>query len=48
MRPGASADWRKMLKEKTGEDLSARAMVAYFLPLLNYLKEQNRGRKYTM
>ena len=48
MRPGASADWRKMLKEKTGEDLSARAMVAYFQPLLNYLKEQNKGRKYTM
>jgi len=48
MRSGASADWRKMLKERTGEDLSARAMVAYFQPLLNYLKEQNRGRKYTM
>jgi len=48
MQPGASADWRKMLKEKTGEDLSARAMVAYFEPLLNYLKTQNKGRKYTM
>jgi len=48
MHPGASVDWRKMLKEKTGEDLSARAMVAYFQPLLNYLKEQNKGRKYTM
>jgi peptidyl-dipeptidase A len=48
MYPGASADWRKMLKEKTGEDLSARAMVAYFQPLMNYLKEQNKGRKYTI
>jgi peptidyl-dipeptidase A len=37
MYPGASVDWRKMLKDKTGEELSARAMVAYFEPLLTYL-----------
>lgn len=48
MYPGASADWRKMLKEKTGEELSARAMVAYFQPLMDYLKQQNKGRKYTI
>ncbi|WBO86424.1 M2 family metallopeptidase [Hymenobacter yonginensis] len=48
MRPGASKDWRTVLKEKTGEDLSARAMVEYFQPLMAYLKEQNKGRKYTM
>jgi peptidyl-dipeptidase A len=48
MRPGASKDWQAVLKEKTGEDLSARAMVEYFQPLMAYLKEQNKGRKYTM
>ncbi|WP_460503557.1 M2 family metallopeptidase, partial [Hymenobacter agri] len=48
MRPGASRDWRAVLKEKTGEDLSARAMVAYFQPLMAYLQQQNKGRKYTM
>ncbi|MDQ2772632.1 MAG: M2 family metallopeptidase [Bacteroidota bacterium] len=48
MRPGSSRDWRAVLKEKTGEDLSARAMVAYFEPLMAYLKTQNKGRKYTM
>ena len=48
MYPGASADWRQMLKEKTGEELSARAMVDYFQPLMDYLKEQNKGRKYTI
>ncbi|GEO05792.1 peptidase M2 [Adhaeribacter aerolatus] len=48
MYPGESADWRKVLKEKTGEDLSARAMVAYFQPLMTYLKEQNKDRKYTL
>ena len=48
MRPGASKDWRVVLKEKTGEDLSARARVEYFQPLMAYLKQQNQGRKYTM
>ena len=45
MRPGASKDWRQVLKEVTGEDLSARAMLEYYQPLMDYLKEQNRGRK---
>jgi peptidyl-dipeptidase A len=48
MRPGSSADWRKLLKEKTGEDLSARAMLEYFSPLMDWLKEQNKGREYTL
>lgn len=48
LRPGAARDWRGLLRESTGEDLSARAMVAYFQPLIGYLKEVNRGRKYTM
>ena len=48
LEKGASGDWRKMLKEKTGEDLSARAMLSYFEPLMGYLKEQNKGRKYTL
>ncbi|MCX6297277.1 MAG: M2 family metallopeptidase [Bacteroidetes bacterium] len=48
MKPGASADWRKLLKEKTGSDLSAKAMLEYFAPLMDYLKEANKGRKYTL
>jgi peptidyl-dipeptidase A len=48
MKPGASADWRKLLKEKTGSDLSAKAMLDYFSPLMPYLQEQNKGRKYTL
>lgn len=48
MKPGASGDWRKLLKEKTGEDLSAKAMVDYFRPLMSYLQEVNKGRKYTL
>lgn len=48
MRPGASRDWREVLKEKTGEDLSAQAMLRYFEPLLDYLKKENQGREHTL
>lgn len=48
MRPGASADWRKLLRDKTGEDLSAKAMVRYFQPLMAHLKKVNKGRTYTL
>jgi peptidyl-dipeptidase A len=48
MEPGSSVDWRKLLKDKTGEDLSARAMLEYFQPLMEWLKKENEGRKYTM
>jgi len=48
MTPGASADWRKLLKEKTGSELSAKAMLDYFMPLMDYLKKENANRKYTL
>ena len=48
MRPGGSGDWRQLLKDKTGEDLSARAMLDYFSPLMAWLKKENEGRKYTL
>ncbi len=48
MRPGASRDWRSVLREKTGEDLSARAMLAYYQPLLEYLKKANAGRVHSL
>lgn len=48
MRPGQSADWRVMLREKTGKDLSAQAMLDYFEPLMAYLKKANEGRKHTL
>ncbi len=48
MYPGASGDWRKMLKDNTGSDLSAKALVNYFMPVMEYLKKQNKGRKYTL
>ena len=48
MSYGATRDWREVMKEATGEDMNATAMVKYFDPLMNWLKEQNKGRKYTL
>ncbi len=45
LEKGGTEDWRKVLKDATGEDLSTRAMVEYFQPLMDWLKEQNKGRK---
>lgn len=45
MTPGASRDWRVVLREKTGEDLSAKAMLEYYQPLYDWLVKQNEGRK---
>ncbi len=41
---GATQDWRKLLKEKTGADLTSKAMMDYFAPLMEYLQKQNQGR----
>jgi peptidyl-dipeptidase A len=38
---GATRDWRAVLKEKTGEDLSSRAMLEYFKPLREFLAKEN-------
>jgi peptidyl-dipeptidase A len=44
MAKGATEDWRKVLKEATGEDLSTRAMADYFKPLMTWLQQQNQNR----
>lgn len=48
MAPGATRDWRALLRETTGSDLDARAMLAYFAPLLRNLRLLNRGRRHTL
>jgi peptidyl-dipeptidase A len=48
MYPGASVDWREHLKNTLGSDFSAQPMMDYFAPLMEYLKKQNAGRKYTL
>jgi peptidyl-dipeptidase A len=44
MAKGATEDWRTVLRDATGEDLSTRAMADYFRPLQHWLEVQNRGR----
>jgi peptidyl-dipeptidase A len=44
MSQGGTEDWRTVLHEATGDDLSTRAMAEYFRPLMGWLEEQNRGR----
>lgn len=41
---GATRDWREVLRDFTGEDLSARAMLEYYEPLMPVMKELNKGR----
>lgn len=48
MRPGASVDWRELQQKSIHSDMSAKAMVDYFNPLMSYLKRINQGRKYTL
>ncbi len=48
MAPGASVDWRELLREKTGTDLSAKPMVEYFAPLREWLEKENQGRKHAL
>jgi peptidyl-dipeptidase A len=48
MYPGASVDWRDHLKASIGSEMSAKPMVDYFEPLMDWLKEQNKGRKHTL
>ena len=38
---GATRDWRQVMKEKTGEEISSRALLEYFKPVSEYLKQQS-------
>jgi peptidyl-dipeptidase A len=44
LRLGATRDWRTVIRQATGEDLTSRAMLKFYQPLVPYLEEKNRGR----
>jgi peptidyl-dipeptidase A len=48
LSPGATADWRELMKDELGEEISAKAMLEYFDPLYDWLKEQNKSREHTL
>ena len=45
LQKGGTEDWRKVLRDATGEDLSTRAMTEYFKPLMAWLEKENAGRQ---
>lgn len=45
LEQGATRDWREVLRDATGEELSARAFLEYYAPLMAWLKQQNAGRE---
>ena len=45
---GNTVDWRDLMKEATGEEINAKAMLNYFEPLMEYLKAQNEGRTHAL
>jgi len=44
MRAGATRDWRDLIREATGADLSARPMLDYYAPLWEFLRRENAGQ----
>ncbi len=48
LTPGATVDWRTLLQDTVGDDISAEPMLAYFEPLVAWLQEQNEGRAHTL
>ncbi|MCB0397828.1 MAG: M2 family metallopeptidase [Flavobacteriales bacterium] len=48
MKTGATIDWREHLQQAIGSELSAKPMLEYFAPLMDWLKTQNKGRTYTL
>lgn len=44
MRLGQTRDWREVLRETTGSELTAEPMLRYFQPVMATLEQANRGR----
>lgn len=46
LEKGATQDWRQVIREATGEDLSTRALVSYYAPLRAWLaREEKKARR---
>jgi peptidyl-dipeptidase A len=48
LEQGASQDWREVMRGTLGEEINAKAILAYFAPLMEYLREQNKDRQATL
>lgn len=47
-RPGASVDWKEHLQNSIGSEFSAKPIVDYFSPLMEWLKKENEGREHNL
>jgi peptidyl-dipeptidase A len=45
---GATRDWREVMREYAGGEISAGPMLDYYAPLMDWLKEQNAGREHAL
>jgi peptidyl-dipeptidase A len=45
---GATRDWREVMVEYAGGEISAQAMLDYYAPLMAWLQEHNEGRTHTL
>ena len=45
---GNTRDWRKVMREYAGGEISAKPMVDYYAPLVEWLEAQNEGRAHTL
>ena len=43
LKLGATRDWRRIMREATGEDISPRAMLDFYQPVLQDLAKRNQG-----
>jgi len=48
LKQGAVGDWREIMVSQLGEEISAKPMLDYYQPLVEYLKKENQGRVYTL
>ncbi len=45
LKLGASRDWRAVMKEATGEEISPRALLSFYAPLAADLAKRNAGKE---
>lgn len=48
LKLGATRDWRQVMRDNLGGELSAASLLAYFEPLMDVLNKENEGREHAL
>lgn len=48
LKLGATKDWRLVMRESLGEEISAKPMLEYYQPLMVWLQKENQGRTHSL